>query len=165
MPKGPAARVSDPVSHPLPPILTGMGSPNVLIGKRPAWRGMLAAATPGLLAAKQAADTAIQTAEAATLASVGTPGFPAAKAAEETLKASTATAMSGVVVAAASGADLHSCSTPLPVPPHGPGVVIDGSATVRINGLPACRMGDTVVEALGPPNKIAGGEPTVVIGG
>ena len=46
----------------------------------------------------------------------------------------------------------------------GPGVVIDGSATVFINGLPACRQGDTVIEALGPPNKIAMGMPTVQIG-
>jgi uncharacterized Zn-binding protein involved in type VI secretion len=37
--------------------------------------------------------------------------------------------------------------------------------TVSINSLPACRVGDTVVEALGPPNKIAVGLPTVIIGG
>jgi uncharacterized Zn-binding protein involved in type VI secretion len=165
MPKGPAARVGDPVSHPLPPILTGMGSTNVLIGKRPAWRGMPGAAAPGLLSAKQAADTAIQAAEAATLAAAGTPGLPAAKAAEEALKATTATSMGSLITAAAGGADIHSCTTPLPLPPHGPGLVVDGSATVRINGLPACRMGDTVVEAVGPPNKISGGDSTVTIGG
>ena len=34
-----------------------------------------------------------------------------------------------------------------------------------INNLPACRMGDTVLEAVGPPNKIVSGEMTVVIGG
>ena len=66
---------------------------------------------------------------------------------------------------AASGADIHACTTPLPVPPHGPGVVIDGSATVMINNLPACRLGDTVLEAVGPPNKIVKGETTVIIGG
>jgi uncharacterized Zn-binding protein involved in type VI secretion len=43
--------------------------------------------------------------------------------------------------------------------------VIDGSATVLINNLPACRLGDTIVEAVGPPNKIVMGEPTVIIGG
>jgi uncharacterized Zn-binding protein involved in type VI secretion len=37
--------------------------------------------------------------------------------------------------------------------------------TVSINGLPACRMGDTIVEAVGPPNKITMGCPTVFIGG
>lgn len=165
MPKGPAARVGDPVGHPAPPLLTGGGSPNVFIGKRPAWRGMLTPAAPGLLSAKQSADAAIQAAEAATLAAAGTPGFPAAKAAEEALKATTASMMGATVMAAAGAADLHSCSTPLPLPPHGPGVVIDGSATVRINGLPACRAGDTIVEAVGPPNKIAAGESAVVIGG
>ena len=51
------------------------------------------------------------------------------------------------------------------IDPHGPGVVIDGSQTVFINGLQACRMGDTVLEAVGPPNKIAKGEMTVLIGG
>ena len=47
----------------------------------------------------------------------------------------------------------------------GIGVVIDGSVTVLINGLPACRAGDTIIEALGPPNKIVMGLPTVIIGG
>ena len=46
-----------------------------------------------------------------------------------------------------------------------PGVVIDGSQTVLINNLPACRLGDTIIEALGPPNKIIMGLPTVIIGG
>jgi uncharacterized Zn-binding protein involved in type VI secretion len=39
-----------------------------------------------------------------------------------------------------------------------------GSLTVLIGGLPAARMGDLVVEA-GPPNAIAIGCPTVMIGG
>jgi hypothetical protein len=34
-----------------------------------------------------------------------------------------------------------------------------------INFLPACRLGDTVLEAVGPPNKIVKGEMTVIIGG
>lgn len=45
----------------------------------------------------------------------------------------------------------------------GPGVVIDGSRTVKINGLPACRSGDTIL-SLGVDNKIADGCPTVKIG-
>jgi uncharacterized Zn-binding protein involved in type VI secretion len=165
MPKGPAARVGDTVSHAAPPTLSGPGSTNVLIGKKPAWRGIPAGAVPGVQAAKQAADMAIQVAEAATLAATGTPGYGAAKTAEETLKISTAAAMSSTIAAAAGPADMNSCSTPLPPPAHGPGVVIDGSATVRINGLPACRAGDTIVEAVGPPNKISIGESTVIIGG
>lgn len=161
-----AARITDPVVHPLPPVLTGgPGSPNVLIGFLPAWRGILAAAVPALQAAKQASDLAIKTAEAATLAAAGTPGLPAAKAAEETAKATAASTMGSMITSVAAGADIHLCTTPLPIPPHGPGVVIDGSTTVMINNLPACRMGDTILEAVGPPNKIAMGCPTVLIGG
>lgn len=73
--------------------------------------------------------------------------------------------MGSMITGAAAGADIHMCATPLPVPPHDPGVVIDGSMTVVINNLPACRMGDTILEAVGPPNKIAKGEMTVLIGG
>lgn len=162
----PAARITDNVAHPLPPVLTGgPGSPNVLIGSLPAWRGVLAAAVPGLQAAKQVSDTAIQLAEAATIAAAGTPGAPAALTAEQTAKTTAAASMGSAITAAAAGADIHSCATPLPLPPHGPGVVIDGSQTVLINNLPASRMGDTVLEALGPPNKIIKGEFTVLIGG
>jgi uncharacterized Zn-binding protein involved in type VI secretion len=161
----PAARLTDPVSHPLPPVLTGgPGSPNVLIGFKPAWRGVFAAAAQALQAAKKISDQVIQVAEAATLAAAGTPGAPAAKLAEEATKAGCAAAMGSGITAAAAGADIHTCSTPLPIPPHGPGVVIDGSQTVIINLLPACRQGDTILEAVGPPNKIAMGEPTVLIG-
>ena len=72
--------------------------------------------------------------------------------------------MGSMISGAAGGADIHVCATPLPLPPHGPGVVVDGSPTVLINGLPACRQGDTIIEAVGPPNKIAMGLPTVIIG-
>jgi uncharacterized Zn-binding protein involved in type VI secretion len=49
------------------------------------------------------------------------------------------------------------------VVPHAGGVVAVGSFTVLINNLPAARMGDTIVES-GPPNTIAIGCPTVLIG-
>ena len=161
-----AARITDPVAHPLPPMLTGgPGSPTVLIGGLPAWRGVPAAAAAAIQSAKKVSDAAIKTAEAATVAAAGTPGAPAALAAEQTAKTAALTAMSSTITSSAGGADIHACSTPLPIPPHGPGVVIDGSTTVLINGLPACRMGDTIVEALGPPNKIVMGCPTVQIGG
>jgi uncharacterized Zn-binding protein involved in type VI secretion len=118
-----------------------------------------------LQGAKQISETAIKVAEAATLAAAGTPGAPAAKAAEEATKAACAAQMGSMITSMAGGADVHTCATPLPIPPHGPGVVIDGSQTVLINGLQACRMGDTILEAVGPPNKIAKGEFTVLIGG
>lgn len=166
MPKGPAARPTDTVAHPLPPVLTpGPGCPTVLIGFLPAWRGVPLAAVAALQAAHAVAQTAIKTAEAATLAAAGTPGAPAAYAAEQAAKASALASMSSTVTSAAAGADIHMCATPLPVPPHGPGVVITPSATVKIGNLPAARMGDTILEAVGPPNKITKGETTVIIGG
>lgn len=168
MPTGPAARITDAVAHPLPPVLTGgPTSLNVLIGFLPAWLGISLAAVAALQAAKTISDTAIQVAEAATIAAAGTPGAPAAKLAEETLKASSAVAMGSMFSSAAGacGASMHACMTPLPIPPHGPGVDITGSATVLINNLPACRLGDTVLEPLGPPNTITMGAMNVIIGG
>ena len=123
------------------------------------------AVAAALQAAKTASDAVIATAEAATLAAAGTPGAPAAKAAEETAKATAAATMGSTISSAAGGADIHMCATPLPIPPHGPGVVITPSATVMIAGMPAARMGDTILEAVGPPNTITKGEMTVIIGG
>lgn len=161
----PAARITDPVSHPLPPILTpGPGSPNVLIGFLPAWRGIPLAAVAALVSAKSAATATVQAAEAAAVAAAPTPGGPAARAAAETTKGAVAAQMSAMINAAGAMADKHMCTTPLPTPPHGVGVVINGSPTVLINNLPACRLGDTVLEALGPPNSIAKGLPSVIIG-
>jgi hypothetical protein len=165
MPTGPAARITDNVMHPLPPVLTpGPGSMNVLIGFLPAWRGLPLAAVGALMAAKNISEAAIKTAEAATIAAAGTPGAPAAKLAEETVKATAAATMGSMISSMAGMADIHLCTTPLPIPPHGPGVVIDGSPTVMINNLQACRLGDTIIEAVGPPNKIVKGEFTVIIG-
>ena len=176
MPTGPAARLGDPVAHPLPGVLTGSpGSVNVLIGGKPAWRGLPGPAALPLQGPKAAFDAAVQTAEAAAAASAGTPAFPAAKAALDTAKATALATMTSMIQSAAAAAaaaalggtpDIHICTTPpIPPPPHGPGIVIDGSATVLINGLPAVRMGDTLLEALGPPDKIVMGAPNVIIGG
>lgn len=169
MPTGPAARSNiDNVAHGLPPVLTpGPGSMNVIIGFMPAWRGLPAAAVAALQAAKQVSDAAILAAETATKAAAGTPGAPAAIAAEQAAKGAALAAMSSAITgAAAGGTDIHMCAVPSPVPPHGPGVVIDGSATVSTNFLPQCRMGDTILEAIAPaPNKIVKGETTVIVGG
>jgi uncharacterized Zn-binding protein involved in type VI secretion len=162
----PAARITDNVAHPLPPVLLpGPGALSVLIGYLPAWRGVGAAAAAAIQAAKQVSDTTIKVAEAATLAAAGTPGAPAAKVAEEAAKAAAAAAMGSMISGAAGGADIHICATPLPIPPHGPGVVVNPSATVMICNFPAARLGDTIVEAVGPPNTIVKGEMTVLIGG
>jgi uncharacterized Zn-binding protein involved in type VI secretion len=145
-------------------LTPGPGCPQVLIGFLPAWRGMPLAAVAALKAAKQVADVTIQVAESATKAAAGTPGAPAAYAAEQATKASVLASMSSAISSAAAGADIHSCVTPLPVPPHGPGVVINASSTVMIGFLPAARLGDTILEAAGPSNSITKGCATVIIG-
>jgi len=60
-------------------------------------------------------------------------------------------------------ADTHTCPLVTGVVPHVGGVVAVGSLTVLIGNLPAARQGDIVVEG-GPPNTIAMGCPTVIIG-
>jgi uncharacterized Zn-binding protein involved in type VI secretion len=168
-----AARVFDKVQHPLPGMLMpGPGAANVLIGNLPAWRGLPAAAAAALQAAKAVSDAVVTAAEAAKTAAMGTPGAPAAIAAEQAAKAAATAAMSSLMngLAAACAAlggtpDTHVCATPgIPPPPHGPGMVIDGSSSVLINGLPACAVGDNVLEALGPLDPIVLGMTTVFVG-
>jgi len=60
-------------------------------------------------------------------------------------------------------ADFHACPLVTGTVPHVGGVVAMGSTTVLINNLPAARQGDMIVET-GPPDSIAMGEPTVIIG-
>ena len=95
----PAARLGDQTSHGTP-LAPGIGSVNVLIGNKPAWRDV---------------------------------------------------------------ADFHACPLVDGVKPHVGGVVAAGSTSVLINGLPAARQGDQIVEA-GAPNAILLVEPTVQIG-
>ena len=88
------------------------------------------------------------------------------------------TAHGGVIVAgcptvliggqpAARLGDMHTCpmATPgAPPIPHVGGPITLGSATVLIGGQPAARMGD-MATCVGPPDTIAAGCPTVLIGG
>jgi len=167
MPQGPAARVTDNVVHPMPGVLAGSpGSPNVLIGFLPAWRALPLAAVAGLQSAQSTAYASAMSAETTAVAAMGTPGAPAARAAAEAAKAALLASMSSAIsAAAAGGTDIHICTTFPLTPTHGPGVVITGSATVMINNMPASRMGDQILEAIGPPDLIAKGEMTVIIGG
>jgi len=168
MPKGPAARAGDSVSHAGPTMLTpGPGSTDVMIGNMAAWRGVGAAAAAAILEAKEASEKLIKAAEDETeaAAAISTDKEKAAKEKEDKLKDAEALAMGSMIAGAAGLADQHVCTTVLPIPPHGAGVVVDGSQTVLINGLPACREGDTIVEPVGPPNLISKGESTVIIGG
>lgn len=170
MPMGPAARVGDPVSPPhLPPVLgPGPGCPTVMIGNKPAWRGMPLAAVGAVMSTKTSTTIAVTAAIAAKTAAMGTPGLPAAQAAEETAKAAATASMSAALSGGGMGADQHMCTAPLVIPtvptPHGMGMVITGSPTVLIGNLPAARQGDTIIECLGPPNTIMMGWPTVMIG-
>lgn len=59
--------------------------------------------------------------------------------------------------------DFHTCPLSSGPVPHVGGVVAMGSTSVLINGAPAARQGDTIVES-GPPNTIAVGCSTVLIG-
>jgi uncharacterized Zn-binding protein involved in type VI secretion len=73
------------------------------------------------------------------------------------------TVLIGGMPAWRAAADFHACPLVTGVVPHVGGVVAMGSATVLIGGLPAARVGDMVVES-GPPNSIAVGEMTVMVG-
>jgi len=63
-----------------------------------------------------------------------------------------------------AGVDMHACPLVNGVQPHVGGVVGMGSFSVYIDGFPAARQGDQIMEA-GGPNPIAIGCPTVLIGG
>lgn len=161
----PAARVGDSTAHGTPLGGAGIGSVTVLIGGRPAWRGIPLAGVPGLQTAKQTSNITIKSLEAATLAAPEPVSKAACKTAEEAGKVAASIAMGSMIAGLGAMADISLCPIPLPIPPHGPGVVIDGSTTVLINNMPAARMTNTIVEALGPPNKIVAGCATVLIGG
>lgn len=62
-----------------------------------------------------------------------------------------------------AGSDFHTCPLVTVVVPHVGGVVVMGSTTVFINSMPAARAGDVIMES-GPPNMIASGCVTVMIG-
>jgi uncharacterized Zn-binding protein involved in type VI secretion len=151
----------------MPGVLAGSpGSPTVLIGFLPAWRALPLAAVAALQSAQSTAYTAAMSAEASAVAAMGTPGAPAARAAAEAAKGALLASMSSAIsAAAAGGTDIHICTTFPLTPTHGPGVVITGSATVQINFMPASRLSDQLLEAIGPPNVIVKGEMTVIIGG
>jgi uncharacterized Zn-binding protein involved in type VI secretion len=60
-----------------------------------------------------------------------------------------------------AGIDIHVCAAP---GGHGAGPTTPGAPTVLINGFPAARATDFVVEPLGGPDPIVMGCPTVMIG-
>ena len=60
--------------------------------------------------------------------------------------------------------DMHTCPMVTGLVPHVGGPITLGSATVFIAGAPAARVGD-MATCVGPPDTIAVGCPTVLIGG
>lgn len=60
-------------------------------------------------------------------------------------------------------ADTHVCPLVDGVKPHVGGMVLMGSTSVLIGGMPAARVGDQIVEA-GAPNAIVTGAFDVLIG-
>lgn len=157
----PAARITEMTAHGSP-LAPGPGSPTVLIGGLPAWRGMSAAAAAALAATIAQGMQNIATATAAQSAAAGTPAAPAAAA---NLAKAAADAVAGAAaLMASSGADIHACPIIKVLIPDGPGVVITPSQTVLINGMGASRMGDVIQEATSV-NTVALGLPTVLIGG
>lgn len=65
---------------------------------------------------------------------------------------------------AARVSDMHTCPLVNGVVPHVGGPIIPpGGVTVLIGGLPAARVGD-LLTCVGPPDTIAKGELTVLIG-
>lgn len=120
-------------------------------------------ATTSAMATMNATNVTLTTAW--TSASPVPGGQPAANTAyTEGIKAAAAAAASAAMAAIAGMADTHICPIPCPIPPHGPGVVTKGSSTVFIDGLPAARQDDKVIEACGGADGIAMGCQTVIIG-
>lgn len=60
------------------------------------------------------------------------------------------------------GLDVHLC--PAPGSPHGAGPASPGATSVLINGAPAARATDFIIEPTGGPDVIAIGFPSVLIG-
>lgn len=161
MPTGPAARLGDATAHGNP-LAPGPVSTDIFIGGQPAWWGCSPAALAGIMAAVAQAAADIAKASAVAAAAKGSPAGPAADA---NLVATAASAVANVANAmAASGASIHACAIVKLLVPDGPGVDVTPSATVMLNGKPACRMGDTIQEVTNV-NVIASGCTSVIIGG
>lgn len=97
-------------------------------------------------------------------------GQPAARVTDQTAHGTplspgpgSANVLIGGLPAWRAAADFHACPLITVLVPHVGGMVAMGSTTVLINSLPAARQGDMITENA-PPNSIAMGEPTVLIG-
>jgi uncharacterized Zn-binding protein involved in type VI secretion len=154
-----AARFTDITIHGTP-YVPGTGSTNVMIGNLPALRAMSPAAVAGFVAllAKIAVNLEVMK------GAINAGNAPLAAKAGKDLK-DDAEAASKMI------ATMDQIICPMLLlkiggPPNGPGVIIGGSTTVQINGLPAGRATDQIREVMAlDPNMVAVGLPTVQIGG
>jgi uncharacterized Zn-binding protein involved in type VI secretion len=156
----PAARLGDMTAHGSP-LAGSPGCPTVLIGGKPAWRGLSAAAAATLAAAAVEVATNVAKAAAVAAAASGTPGGPAAQLKLGKTAVDGVTKMTSLMTSL--GGDMHTCPIVKVVIPDGPGMVTVCSQTVMIGGAGAARQGDPIQEATNV-STIAMGEPTVLIG-
>lgn len=154
-----AARFTDVTIHGTP-FVPGPGSSNVLVGSLPALRAMSPAAVAAFVALIAKIAVNLQKLSAAITAN----NVPAAAKAAKDLKDDATAAMDMI-------ATMDQIVCPMLLlkiggPPNGPGVIIGGSTTVQINGMPAGRATDQIREVMAlDPNMVAVGLPTVLIGG
>lgn len=154
-----AARVTDMTIHGTP-FVPGIGSTNVLIGNLPALRAMSPAAVASFVAL--IAKIAVNAQKLAT--AITSNNVPAAAEATNNLKDDVPAAIN--MIGAMDKIVCPMLLLKIGGPPNGPGVIIGGSTTVQINGLPAGRATDQIREVLAlDPNMVAVGLPTVQIGG
>lgn len=146
----PAARLGDSTAHG-DPLKPGTCSPNVFIGGKPAWRALSPAMVQQLLDIFK--DTLENATKAIVTANTPAQAEPLKKMEEGVSK----------LLDIMASTDQHACTVVKLVIPDGNGVVINGSTSVFINGLPACRVGDMIIETTSI-NSIAAGEATVLIG-
>jgi uncharacterized Zn-binding protein involved in type VI secretion len=154
-----AARVTDMTIHGTP-FVPGIGSTNVQIGSLPALRAMSPAAVAAFVAliAKIAVNLEV------LKGAINTGNTALAAKAAKDLKDDATAAVNMI-------ASMDQIVCPMLLlkiggPPNGPGVIIGGSTTVQINGLPAGRATDQIREVMAlDPNMVAVGLPTVMIGG
>lgn len=154
-----AARLTDVTIHGSP-YVPGTGSTNVQIGSLPALRAMSPAAVVAFLATLAKIAVNLEVMKGAI--SSGNTAL-AAKAAKD-LKDDATDAIN--MIGAMDKIVCPMLLIKIGGPPNGPGVIIGGSTTVQINGLPAGRAGDQIREVMAlDPNAVAVGLPTVQIGG
>jgi uncharacterized Zn-binding protein involved in type VI secretion len=154
-----AARVTDMTIHGTP-FVPGIGSTNVQIGGLAALRAMSPAAVANFVALIAKIAVNLNKLSAA----LSSNNVPAAAEATKNLKDDGEAAINMI-------ASMDQIVCPMLLlkiggPPNGPGVIIGGSTTVQINGLPAGRATDQIKEVMAlDPNMVAVGFPTVMIGG